>query len=141
MLRHSRRFAAVVAVHVVAVVIGIGGALATHAETSAFAATHCTRYAPSILAVDTNCTTLGTMTNGRYETTSFAWRDSNRVRLDAARWWELWYYDTTGATYGYQGALSTGNTIGGVSAVQTKPVCTMSNGTSVLGECDTGWHD
>jgi hypothetical protein len=104
----------------------------------AFAANHCTRYAP-IVSQDFNCTVSGTMYNsssGIYETPSTALRDENTIALQASRTWEIAYY---GGNYASAGGTGTTGHIYS-SAGYATAACWFT-GASVTGYCETLWHD
>ncbi len=130
-----------IALSVAAVMVALGLAYLTagvHNIRSAFAANHCTRYAP-IVSQDFNCTVSGTMYNsssGIYETPSTALRDENSIQLQASRTWELAYY---GGNYASGGGTGTAGHIWS-SAGYAQAACWFV-GASVTGYCVTYWHD
>jgi hypothetical protein len=102
----------------------------------ASAATHCTRFAPTI-SQDFNCFTTGTMTSGGYYATpSVALRDYNEIGLNASRQWDLSYVGGNGTSAGGTGTSGVMFSSGGYAQARC-----MILGSAVTGYCATGWHD
>ncbi len=127
-----------VVVSVVAAMLGVVTGGTRPAARSAFAANHCTRYAP-IISQDFNCTLKGTMYNsssGIYQTPSTALRDLNTISLNSSRNWYLAYYGGN-----YSSASGTG-IVGHIysSAGYAAAACWFI-GSTVTGYCMTNWHN
>jgi hypothetical protein len=140
MLGIKKRWLALVAVQLVALAIGALGAVA-HARqhtTSAYAAAHCTRYAPTV-QTDTNCYIKGTM-DGNYITPGLQWRDTQGITLDGNRSWELYYVTSAGASVVYRSGYGLGGSAPGYGAAKTKADCDSNTG-PVNGNCSVNWHD
>jgi hypothetical protein len=134
-LTNSRRVIDIVAVVVAAAAVGATAAVALSNNSSheALGATHCTRYAPSQLPVDTNCGTKSTGVDGSWQTSGIAFRISNVFESGLSRSWQLWY-SNTGITAGVGTFGSIGSTPG-----QTYADCSMSGG-SINMRCSTDWQ-
>jgi hypothetical protein len=135
-----------VAVQLAAVALGAGVALASADRGSAdpvYAASHCTHYAVTYwTSTPGNCAlALEQMGVDTYQTTSFAWRDSNHIALNVERWWTLYLFDPWGGSYRYASAYGYGGATAGTGAAQTKALCAISSYFNASGECDTNWHD
>lgn len=134
---NRKRAAWVIAVHLLAITIGVSTALggATPREDVAFASHNCTRYGPFSYPVNTNCLTrswMDTCCTEGWITNSYAQRDSNVISIDANRNWYL-RYDATPWFGGYGVFGSSGGHPG-----QNRSYCSI-NGSSVNGRCTTYW--
>jgi hypothetical protein len=117
---------------------GLAAAMTLTEPATAYAANHCTRYAP-IISQDYNCTVKGTMynsSNGIYSTPSNGLRDQNTISLNSSRTWTIAYYGGN-----YSSASGTG-TVGHIysSNGYAQARCWFL-GASVTGYCMTQWHD
>lgn len=137
-----------IVLQVAAVALGLGAALAVERTTylgAVHALNRCTKYAPGTNQTWPCDAPTGTIVSGTsYSTSSFAWRDSNELKITtgATRWWEIYLKDTLSNSYQYTGAFSSGGTSGGQAAVQTKAYCSiLVNQTNATGFCRTFWHD
>lgn len=110
----KRAWTAVVGVHVAVLVASasVGMKLDGGEEgqaQSAFAAAHCTRYAPGY-DVDTNCSGSGWISPNSYSTHATALRDLNYIYLDTTAWIWVWYSGLDASrmysTYNAQGPVS-----------------------------------
>lgn len=126
-----------------AIAVGLSLTLVANSAThTAYANHNCTRYAP---VVDTNCATVGALSNGTLRNTpSYAQRDSNTIQLTdgAMRHWEVYYKDTLGSSYLYNAGYNTvGGSSGAVTAVQTKSFCALAgfDPAGPFGNCRTRW--
>lgn len=137
-MKTPRRWRLIVALQLGAVALGTALAIGTShapAATFAYAANHCTRFAP-IISQDYQCGVNGTMyTTGTYSTPSVALRDSNDIYLASSRPWSLDYfgsgiYSSGTGTHGHLGS----------SNGYRRADCNLG-GSSVSGHCVTNWHD
>ena len=129
-------FLAVVAVSALLGGIAAAAGISTpQFAVNAEAASHCTRFAPTV-SQDVGCTTSSTMNVGTYYTPSVAYRDNARFFAYASRSWTLAYVGTAVIA---QGTGTTG-AIGAYAASRVQVTCSMSGGQTV-GHCRTDWHD
>ena len=129
-----------IAAEVLAVALGVGLAIAVSGDAKvarpAYAASHCTRYAPDT-DPDQYCNVDGTI-DADYITHYVAWRDSNLVSLNAVRSWALIYRDQYGGST-YTAGYDTGGSVGAYTASQVYSECNVEG--TVGGHCKTTWHD
>jgi hypothetical protein len=134
-----------IAIELCVVAIGAGGAFAlNNARTTqpVQAATHCTKYAPSIIQ-DNMCTVTATMAaNGFWQTPFTAQRDQNVEALAASRGYSLGYSPSQcgGAPCPAAAGTGLGTAISGTGIYFRAAWCTIG-GASVTGRCTTYWHD
>jgi hypothetical protein len=130
----------------VAITAGAAVALgAGRSDAGVNAGLHCTRYTPSYLIRHAynhaDCQDKETMLAWvGYYTSSYGFRDDNRMSLAFERYWEMGLVDPSGNWYYWYTGIGTGFTTNGISSVQTKAYCSMST-TNVSGRCYTNWYD